>query len=208
MLFYLSALIRSLAFVFLGLLSVNGALAEEAIKTNGLVIPSWSEGWSLGGHWGRAIDNSVESLEAFQPQKWDGLDYAVFSIGGRKELLKFDKYFSIYTELNASFIYGDEDYAEIFLTPTLSWNLFPWDDYLDTSASIGVGLSYALEASDLDGSGEELMASMIFELEFRLPDVPDWSLYTRIHHRSSAYNTFSDGGGSNFPSIGLRYHFN
>ena len=103
---------------------------------------------------------------------------------------------------------SDEDYAEFFVTPTVSWDYFPWDDYVDTSASVGVGLSYTTTESSLDGSDEKLMASMIFELEFTVPEEERWSFYTRLHHRSSAYGTFSDGGGSNFPSIGLRFHLN
>lgn len=192
----------------LGIFATNCATADETIKNDGINIVPWSEGWSVGAHWGRAVDNTVESFEAFQPTKWESLDYSVISFGGRKKILNVDKYFSIYTEINASYIYGDEDYGEIFITPTISWDLFPWDDYLDTSASVGVGISYTSTESELDDSNEKFMASMIFEVEVTLPEDKGWSVYTRLHHRSSAYGTFSDGGGSNFPSIGLRYHFN
>jgi|GEM_PF-5180354 len=202
---------KVIAVCFIGLLNVfalGSVVAGEKLLTEDLNIPALSEGWSVGVHWGHAIENTVESLEAFQPYEWDFLDYQVISVGFRKKILSYDKYFSIYTELNSSYIYGDEDYAEFFVTPTVSWDLFPWDDYIDTSASVGVGLSYTTKEADLDESGEKLMASMIFELEFAVPEDERWSFYTRLHHRSSAYGTFSDGGGSNFPSIGLRFRLN
>ncbi len=109
--------------------------------------------------------------------------------------------------LNFTRIFGDEDYSEVFFTPTISWNYFPWDNVVDTTAAIGVGLSYTSIESNLDNSGKNLLASMIFELEFKLPEYEKVSMFTRIHHRSTA-GIFAEGGGSNFYAIGLRYNFN
>ena len=109
--------------------------------------------------------------------------------------------------INFTRIFGDEDYSEVFFTPTISWNYFPWDNVVDTTAAIGVGLSYTSIESNLDNSGKNLLASMIFELEFKLPEYEKVSMFTRIHHRSTA-GIFAEGGGSNFYAIGLRYNFN
>ena len=198
------------AIAFSGLLSLAAtyaALAEENYVNVQVKATPWSQGWSVGLHLGRAIDKSVRTLGAFNPLAVGYTDYGLVSLGVRKRLADYGPYFSLYSELNISRIFGDEEYSEVFFTPTVSWNLFPWDNVVDTSASIGVGLSYTSIESNLDNSGKNLMASMIFELEFKLPEYEKLSLFTRIHHRSTA-GIFANGGGSNFYAVGLRYNFN
>jgi hypothetical protein len=158
-------------------------------------------------HRGQAIKNSVRTLGAFNPGTINYRSENLISLGLRKKMASYGQYFSLHSELNVSRIYGKEDYSEVFLTPTISWDYFPWDATLDTSASVGVGLSYTSIASNLDRSGKKLMASMIFELEFKLPQHEHLSLFTRIHHRSTA-GIFANGGGSNFHAVGLRYYLN
>lgn len=191
----------------LTLIAANSVTAEEKFNDAHLKFVPWSQGWSVGMHWGQAIKNSVRTLGAINPAAIGYDDYNLISLGLRKRIAYYDHYFSIYSELNATRIYGDEHYSEVFLTPAISWDYFPWDDVLDTSASVGVGISYTSRKSALDNSGKKLMASMIFELEFKLPGHDRLSLFTRIHHRSTA-GIFASSGGSNFHAIGLRYSFN
>jgi len=179
--------------------------AETSFADQKFKATPWSQDWSVGVHWGQTIENNVRSLDAFNPFKIGYLDYSLVSLGLRKKIANYGPYFSLYSELNVSHIYGDEDYNEVFFTPTISWDYFPWDKVLNTSASIGVGLSYTSIESNLDNSGKKLMASMIFELEFKLPEYEKVALFTRIHHRSTA-GIFAAGGGSNFHAIGLRYY--
>ncbi len=192
---------------FLCLAAANTAFAEEKFVDVQLKATPWSQGWSVGVHVGRVIDKSVRTLGAFNPFTVGFDNYGLISLGVRKKLADYGPYFSLYSELNISRIFGDEDYSEVFFTPTVSWNYFPWDNIVDTSASIGVGLSYTSIESNLDNSGTNLLASMIFELEFELPKYEKVSLFTRIHHRSTA-GIFADSGGSNFYAVGLRYNFN
>jgi len=198
------------AIVFSGLLSLTStstAFAEENFVNVQVKATPWSQGWSVGLHLGRAIDKSVRTLGAFNPLAVGFVDYNLISLGVRKKLADYGPYFSLYSELNISRIFGDEEYNEVFFTPTVSWNFFPWDNVVDTTASIGVGLSYTSIESNLDNAGKNLLASMIFELEFKLPEYEKVALFTRIHHRSTA-GIFAKEGGSNFYAIGLRYNFN
>jgi hypothetical protein len=93
---------------------------------------------------------------------------------------------------------------------TARWTDFPWDDYLDTSAAFGLGLSVTSETPQLEvqneGESQPLMAYWMFELAFGMP-VDDWELLARLHHRSTAYGTFGDSGGANSLVLGLRHSF-
>lgn len=191
-----------------GLVLALGVGASGTAWADEVSVTPWGQGWALGGHAGQAVHETVKSGEAFNPFVWDFRDYYIVSTGLQKELVDFWGYSKLYAEANVSYIFGDEHYFETFLTPSISWEPFPWDDVLDTTAYLGVGVSYTSETSRLDDSGENWMASMIFELEVQPDSWGPWSLYGRLHHRSTAYGTFGDdGGGSNIPSLGVRYHF-
>jgi hypothetical protein len=48
----------------------------------------------------------------------------------------------------------------------------------------------------------------MFELAFSHPNIPQWGLVTRLHHRSGAGGLFNDvSGASNAWAIGIRYSF-
>lgn len=169
-----------------------------------------ANGWAVGVHSGRAIKESLRTGEAFLPTEWEFKDYYVTSIGLRKEVWQLWRHSRIFTEMNLSWISGDEEYAEAFVTPTITWDTFPWDHVVDTTAALGVGLSYTSKTTELDEIDQRWMASMIVELEMQPASWDSWSMYTRIHHRSNAGGVFgdeTDAKGSNFPSLGLRYHF-
>lgn len=168
------------------------------------------KGWALGVHSGRAVKQSLRNGDALLPYKWDFMDYYVTGIGLRKEMLQLWQHSRVFTEVNLSWISGDEDYAEMFLTPTISWDTFPWDDVVDTTFAIGVGLSYTTTSTRIDDAGQRWLASVIVELDMQPASWDSWSVFTRIHHRSNAYGLFgeeTDDRGSNFPSLGVRYQF-
>lgn len=108
---------------------------------------------------------------------------------------------------------GRQDNWEINGLYAVRFNTFPWDDFVDTSFAVGSGLSYAtstpvIEEEEHPGDTSKLMHYLMFELAFGLPQYPEWSLATRIHHRSGVYGLFGGAnGGSNFLASGLRYNF-
>ncbi|MGM0535333.1 MAG: hypothetical protein ACQER5_04580 [Pseudomonadota bacterium] len=168
------------------------------------------QGWALGLHGGRAIDQSVQDGTAFDPFGWDFQDYSLTSLGLRKDLMPLGRHLRLFSELHVAWVSGDEEYGEVAFTPTLSWESFPWDHALDTRALVGAGLSYTTKSTQIDDVDGRLLASMIFELEVQPAPWESWSIYTRLHHRSNAFGLFgddSDSRGSNFPSLGVRYHW-
>jgi hypothetical protein len=95
----------------------------------------------------------------------------------------------------------------------LRWNRFFWDRYLDTSAAVGLGLSYASEKPEFEineqGATNRLMAYVLFELAFSLPEYPKWAVVARWHHRSAAWGTFEDDieTASNAIGLGIKRRF-
>ncbi len=79
----------------------------------------------------------------------------------------------------------------------------------------GAGLSYAFGTPSYeDGPKNEpdrhyrLQLLALFELEWRLRDVKDISLVTRVYHRSGVYGLIAPRNvGSNFLAAGLRFQF-
>jgi hypothetical protein len=108
--------------------------------------------------------------------------------------------------------FGDQDHQEINALLVFRWRPFPWDRFLDTSTSVGMGLSLATEVPELeerrDEGSSQLLGYLMFELAFSLPKYPQWELFGRIHHRSGAGNYFTNiQGSSNAVGFGIRYSY-
>lgn len=111
---------------------------------------------------------------------------------------------------------GMQDHWETNAVVVARWMNFPWDHWLDTRFAFGEGLSYAWQVPELEPRGDEpgegrsnrLLNYLLVELEFVVPGQPEWSAYTRIHHRSGVNGLFGGvQGGSNFVGLGVRYTF-
>jgi hypothetical protein len=97
------------------------------------------------------------------------------------------------------------------------WMRFPWDHIVDTRFAFGEGLSYASRLPHVEpraGREDErtvrLLNYLLVEWEFMLPanEASQWSVFTRIHHRSGVAGIFGNvKGGSNFVGLGLRYTY-
>jgi hypothetical protein len=96
---------------------------------------------------------------------------------------------------------------------TLRWTTFPWDRYIDTSAAVGLGISYATEMPEFEIQAHETsnrwLAYILVELSASLPPIPKWQMVVRIHHRSAAFGAFEDNlkGGSNAVGVGINYRW-
>ncbi len=106
---------------------------------------------------------------------------------------------------------GRQDYEELVAAIILRYHNFPWDNYLNTSAALGEGLSWTTEAPKRELQREDsqrLLNYLAVELEFALPGYPDISLAYRVHHRSGVFGLFGGvEGASDFYLLGLRYRF-
>jgi hypothetical protein len=91
------------------------------------------------------------------------------------------------------------------------WEKFWWDDTLDTSVALGLGLSFATDEPELeverDGVTNRFLLYWMLELALGLPEYPHVAVITRIHHRFNAFGLISDGGGSYALTLGLKWRF-
>lgn len=86
---------------------------------------------------------------------------------------------------------------------------------LGVNFGAGMGLSYAFGTPSYeDGPRDDpdrryrLQLLVLFELEWRIRNVENFSFVTRVHHRSGAYGVIAPRYvGSNFMAAGLRYRF-
>jgi hypothetical protein len=107
--------------------------------------------------------------------------------------------------------FGAQDHWELNAPVVVArWRRFPWDGTVDTSAAFGLGLSLASETPRLEveqeGQSSPVMAYWMIEAEVAAPDAP-WSLFGRLHHRSTAYGLFGEEGGLNALVAGARKRF-
>ena len=106
--------------------------------------------------------------------------------------------------------FGDQDNWEFNLPIVGRWEAFPWDDVVDTSLAFGIGPSYASQRPKAEvqnrGNSHHLLVYWKMEAEAGLPGKA-WSAIIVLHHRSGAFNTVADEGGSNAIVVGLRRRF-
>jgi hypothetical protein len=107
--------------------------------------------------------------------------------------------------------FGDQTHWE-FNGPlaVARWTRFPWNETVATSAAFGIGPSFATEVPafevERDGDSSRAMIYWVMEVEFGAPG-SDWSVVSRLHHRSPAWGLAGDDGGSNALALGVRRRF-
>lgn len=126
----------------------------------------------------------------------------------------YHPYESLYidVEAQAGMHSGIQDHTEFVGTFIARWEYLPWDHELDTSLSIGEGLSWASKVPVNESQGDENSAQLLNYVFFEFAVSPwekkKWGGFFRVHHRSGVFGTFSDVyGASNFIGFGLRYHY-
>ncbi|NCO61618.1 MAG: hypothetical protein COZ70_06620 [Deltaproteobacteria bacterium CG_4_8_14_3_um_filter_51_11] len=102
------------------------------------------------------------------------------------------------------------------------WHKFPWNRYLQTSLSLGDGISYAakLPPYEVDPHGQlhgeehaqvhtaRVLNYLLIELSVTRPEIAPWSVFFRIHHRSGIFGLIDNVDlGSDFVCLGVRYDF-
>jgi len=185
----------ALALIFLSLVPCSDAHAERD--------------WAITLYSGRLTDTKLSSTATFNFE----FENAYFiDLGLSRRLYTFQNYFDIEIEGQIARHFGDQDNWEFDLVAYFRWLLFPWNEYLNTSFAAGAGLSYATSVPAIEAKLYEetarLLGALMFEFAFSLPQVPQWSLVTGIHHRSGAGGAFSGvQGASNAWVMGIRYTF-
>jgi len=165
--------------------------------------------WALTLYSGRLTDSDLTHTLAFNSKFEDAY---FMDLGLLRRLYTYRDYFNIEIEGQIVKHFGAQDQWEFDLVSYFRWLRFPWNVYVLTSFAAGAGLSYAtstpeIEAKHYDKTAQ-FLGALMFEFTFSLPQVPQWSLVTGIHHRSGAGGVFNDvRGASNAWVMGVRYSF-
>lgn len=107
--------------------------------------------------------------------------------------------------------FGSAHQWEFDAAANARWTDFPWNDVVATSVSFALGTSYETqvprEEEPLNGGfSKQWLAFWLFEIEASPPD-SRWTGVIRLHHRSTAFGLFGQGGGSNWLALGVRRYF-
>lgn len=165
----------------------------------------------------------------YSPKKYDEVPFSgnwhlkqqyLGTVGVGREMTRISRIGSLKTDLGvelealASHHWGRYDeYQEFAGSFNLRWHKFPWNTHLPTTLGHGIGLSYATVIPEQEvlyrrGQSARLLAFMMWDVTFSLPDHPAWAVFFRIHHRSGAFGTFRGvHGAANYPCIGIKYSF-
>lgn len=102
--------------------------------------------------------------------------------------------------------WGLQDHSEFNLAVLARWTRFPWNRWLDTSVALGQGMSFASERPEIEGDTRRLMHHLVAEIELMPLARHPVGLVLRAHHRSGAFGLYGIKAGSNFVTLGLRFH--
>jgi len=170
-------------------------------------------GWSTTIFAGRFFHDHLTDIlggSVFTERNFMDSHVVTFSVG--KELTRWGRVVAWEAEGQFGTHFGYQDHEEFNAALVARWLPFPWDGVVNTSFAIGEGLSYASERPYTEGvfrnrTGRHYLNYLFVELDFSLPNVPAWSLVSRVHHRSGVFGVYGTREGSNFVGFGLRRRF-
>ena len=118
--------------------------------------------------------------------------------------------FGLETEGQVVYNFGDQSHWEFNALIAARWYRFPWNGTVETTLSVGGGLSWASEVPEvevqLEGSSEQLLFYGHLEMTFARPG-SHWAGILRLHHRSGGFGLLADDGGMNALCLGLTRSF-
>ena len=130
-----------------------------------------------------------------------------------RKMFPFWRYFTFELEGQVVRHYKKRGHFEYNGLIMVRFHPFLLDSFVDIEFAVGEGVSYAtktpvVEEEQHPDDTSHFMNYLAFEVALTLPEYREWTLVTRIHHRSGAFGLFNGTrGGSNFLALGLRYNF-
>ncbi len=160
------------------------------------------QGWGTSTDLGQTLVLDIKSEDSL----FTGL------VANRK-MFPFWRYFTFELEGQVLRHYKKQEHWEYNGLFLIRFHPFILDPTIDIEFAVGEGLSYASEIPVIEqeqhpDASSRFLNYLVFEVAFTPVRYREWSLVTRIHHRSGAFRLFNGTrGGSNFLALGLRYHF-
>jgi hypothetical protein len=167
---------------------------------------------------GRQIATSMTRIMLINnpvpPWQWRWGDAGIVDGQFSRRLVTFWHALDFEAQIGVGKRFGDMKAAEFWGTLAARWTAFPWSDYIKTTIAISDGISLTTQVDTVERNANSNHAGSVFlnyfSPEFTLsnPQYDELELVFSIHHRSGLYGLIDKANaGSQFGTIGLRYHF-
>lgn len=169
-----------------------------------------SKPWSVMLYQGFATSTDLGQILVFDIKSEDS---QFTGLVANRKMFPFWRYFTFELEAQVLRHYGKQEHWEYNGLFMIRFHPFLLDSNFDIEFAVGEGLSYAtqipvIEREQHPDAFSRFLNYLVFEIAFTPAQYREWTLVTRIHHRSGAFRLFNGTrGGSNFLALGLRYHF-
>lgn len=173
-------------------------------------VTAGNKDWAVSVYNGRLVDGDLWETLIFQAPLMDASFLA--AILSKRIYTLWDR---IDLEVEGQVVKHTRDqyHWEFNALTATRLHVLPPEYALDFSTAFGVGLSYATkvpseEVKLTNDSTQKLLCYLMFEFDFAMPKKTNFSLFTRVHHRSGAFRTFGGViGASNAWALGVKYRF-
>jgi hypothetical protein len=177
-----------------------------------LSAPSQAADYLLTVYGGRYTDNKLGKVLVSDPIAFEHANLGVLAIARAFALRSPAHRWEVEGQIGKHF--HGQSHWELNAVAIYRWLKFPWNHYLNTTMAVGDGVSYATDvpplerASTSNQGARRLLNYILVETTFAPPRARNWSLVTRVHHRSGVYGVFGDvRGGSNIVAVGIKVGF-
>ena len=170
----------------------------------------FSRPWSVMIYQGWGTSTDLGQTLVFDIKAEDSLFTGLVA---NRKMFSFWRYFTFELEGQVLRHYQKQEHWEYNGLFLIRFHPFILDPTIDIEFAVGEGLSYAtqipvIEQEQHPDASSRFLNYLVFEVAFTHAQYREWTLVTRIHHRSGAFRLFNGTkGGSNFLALGLRYHF-
>ena len=161
---------------------------------------------------GKYTDDNLGGILANEPIKFENSTVGVVAVAKRISKPLPSYHWEIEGQIGKHF--REQTHWEFNVAAIVRWKRFPWNHYLRTSIAIGDGLSYATEVPPLElqshtnTGATRFLNYLVIEMTVSPPQVQNWSIVGRIHHRSGIFGLFDNvKGGSNILALGIKFSY-
>lgn len=163
--------------------------------------------WAVTLYGGVFMNKTLGEMFSFQ---FDPQDSYIGVLAVSREIATLTKHIRFELEGQVAKNFGEQNNWELNALVVGRWVTFPWNDYVYTTFALGDGISYATSVpkleKELEGTSEQLLNYLMFELTLSPPQHPAWAFVMRVHHRSALFGLYGHGG-SNVLAAGIKYRF-
>ena len=201
------------------LMAAEGPVSDDVPETVGFYRPEefeqafqrhFSKPWSVMLYQGFGTSTDLGQILVLDVKSEDSL---FTGLAVNRKMFSFWRYFTFELEGQVLRHYQKQEHWEYNGLFMIRFHPFLLDPTIDIEFAVGEGLSYAtntplIEVEQHPDASSRFLNYLVFEVAFTHVQYREWTLVTRIHHRSGAFRLFNGTrGGSNFLALGLRYHF-